>query len=803
VVSPPVAELTPAGNRVTALRRAFHRTRLSVRLALLTALLAAGTVAASFTALSVQVRASTRQLFTDELARNQRTLAALQRDSRRHLVLSAAVLAESPSLRSAIATYRVERQSSGRARADLTATVERELEHLGDNLGGGALLVTDERGRVFAASVRAAAPPPAGTDVSALPAVRNALDPRFESTLDEPYLSGLELGDAYYAVGVAPLILDGYTIGALVYGERVDAGTVRRLRTAFDGDVVVSAGSRVIAATLPADTAARVVAATGASSGALRIGAVEYLAAPVALGRTQRGTELRLTLLQPVDPAVRGITRTLRRDFLLYGALAVMLAVLGATILARSLLHPLRALIAFIRAGAERERVDHDFDADDASQEIRTLNESFAQLMSSLEGKRRELEQRGADLAAANAVLTDEIRDRERVQQALRESEQQLRQSQKLEAVGTLAGGIAHDFNNLLTVISGFTQIAASQLGRGHPVAADLLQVVDAADSAAALTHQLLAFSRKQVLQPRILDLEGVVSETAGMLRRLIGAQVELRVVHSGEPARVRADPGQLEQVLLNLAVNARDAMPQGGTLTIMTGHEPDADETPRVVLRVSDTGTGMTATVRDRIFEPFFTTKEVGKGTGLGLSTVYGIVAQSGGEIAVESVVGFGTTFVLTFPIATEAVLVDDDAADDASVLVPGRGTVLLVEDEDAIRLLVQRTLEECGYTVLTARSGVEALALARATPRVDVLLTDVLMPQMSGPQLVERFLTRHPAPIVIYMTGHVDDSSMRLELDAEVTLLRKPFTPSVLARTLRAALDQRDAPLPSIHPG
>ena len=791
MASPLPAESAPRARGLSALRRAFRRTRLSVRLAVLTALLAAATIVASFTALSVQVRASTRQLFTDELAGNQHTLVTLQGDARRHLVLSAALLAESPSLRSAIATYRVERQSTGRARPDLVATVERALAHLGDNLGDGALLVTDETGRVFATSVKGGPAPAPGTDVSVLPAVHNALDPTFTSTGEAPYLSALELGDAYYTVGVAPLILDGYTIGTLIYGERVDSTTVARLRTALDGDVLAAAGSHVIASTMPLETAARVAA--GAQNGELHIGDVEYLAAPVALGRTQRGTDLRLVMLRPVDPAVRAITHVLRRDFLLYGALAVLLAVLGATVAARSLLRPLWALVAFIRAGADRERADRPFDAEDASLEIRTLNDSFTQLMASLDGRRRELEQRGADLAAANAVLTDEIADRERVERALRDSEMQLRQSQKLEAVGTLAGGIAHDFNNLLTVISGFAQMAAVQIGKDHPAANDLREVTDATRSAAALTHQLLAFSRKQVLQPRILELETVVSGMAGMLRRLIGSPVELRVVHTGEPACVRADPGQLEQVLLNLAVNARDAMPEGGTLTIASGHEGSSPDTRRVVLRVTDTGTGMSADVRDRIFEPFFTTKETGKGTGLGLSTVYGIVTQSGGSIAVESAPGAGTTFVITLPVANEAVQAAANSDDD-DVLPRGTGTVLVVEDDDHIRSLVQRTLEDCGYAVLAARTGVEALALARTAPRVEVLLTDVMMPQMSGPQLVERFVARFPAPIVIYMTGHVDDAIARLELDAEITLLRKPFTPGVLARTVHAALAQHD---------
>lgn len=755
--------------------RALRDAPLAARLGAFSAALAAAVVVATFTALSIQVRSSARQLFSDELARNQRTLVSLQRDSRRQLVTSAALLGESPGLRSAISTYRVEALTSGARRPDLTATVERQLEQLGRDLGAGVLLATDETGRVFASYARDGGRLPAGADLAALDAVRNALDPSVQATREEAYLSGLEIGDAYYSVGVAPLIVDGFTIGTLVFGERVDSTMVAALRSAFDGGIVLKAGPSIIASTLPA----------GATPDD------ETLAASVPLGRTQRGTPLELVLLQSTGPSVHALTATLQRDFLLYGGLAVLLAALGATMLSRSLLLPLRRFTAFMREGAEREQLGQAFDADDAGPEIRTLNESFEAVITSLGRKRQELEQRSADLAAANEVLTDEIRERERIQGALRESESQLRQSQKLEAVGTLAGGVAHDFNNLLTVIQGFTQIATSRLPNPHPVRDDLRQVSDASASAATLTHQLLAFSRKQVLRPRIVHLEDVVGDMAVMLRRLIGTQVSLEVSHAGEPARLRADPGQLEQVVLNLAVNARDAMPEGGTLTIATGHRARADGTREVVLRVTDTGTGMSPEVRERIFEPFYTTKEVGHGTGLGLSTVYGIVAQSGGAIAVESAPGRGTTMLLSFPFVSESRPMEELPETDA--LVPGSGTVLVVEDDDAVRALVEHALSACGYDVVAVRGGVEALARARTLAHVDVLLTDIVMSQMSGPQLVERYLARFPAPVVIYMTGHVDESVMRLELDSETVLLRKPFTPAVLARVVRTALDHR----------
>ena len=766
--------------------RSFQRTALSVRLAVFSAALAALVIFGTFAALSIRIRSSTRRLFAEELTRNGKTLVGLQRESRRQLVLTAALIAESPTLKSAMSTEQVERQSGGRVRTDLIPTVERELQHLASTLPGGVLLATDEKGKVFAAYVRDSTVSADGFDLSHLAAVRNALDATMVTTTDEPYLAALELGPDFYKVGVVPLIVSDFTVGSIVFGERVDSAAVAALRRDFEGEVVISAGSKIISSTLPADQALVAAREPGETAHAVRLGANEYLAAVVPLGRTQRDTPLRITLLQPLTPTVQLLTAALRRDFLLYGALAVILAALGAAVLSRSLLRPLVGFIKYIRRGAEGEGIDEEFQASEASQEIRVLNESFNRLMSSLRGKREELERRGEELTSANEVLTEEIRQRERVEQALRESEAQLRQSQKLEAIGTLAGGIAHDFNNMLTVISGFTQLAMGSLPKDHDVIQDLKQVADAANSAAGLTHQLLAFSRKQVLQPRVLDIEHVVVGMEGMLRRIIGTHIVLYVSHEGESARVKADPGQLEQVLLNLAVNARDAMPSGGNLLIRTGHRANG----RVTLSVRDTGIGMSSEVRDRIFEPFFTTKEIGKGTGLGLSTVYGIVAQSGGTVEVESTPGAGTTFTVVLPPIAESVTATDGSEDDAE-LPRGTETVLIVDDEEAVLDMARRTLEGCGYTVIAAHGGVEALTSAAQGRRVDVLVTDVIMPQLSGPQLVERYLAKYPAPCIIYVTGYVDDETMRMELDEEVTLLRKPFSPLELARTVRAVLD------------
>jgi len=482
--------------------------------------------------------------------------------------------------------------------------------------------------------------------------------------------------------------------------------------------------------------------------------------------------------------------RPLRTKFFVYGAFAVFVAAVGAAFTARTVLGPVKRFVGYMRSGAAAEERQGGFDASNEALEVRTLNESFNQLMDSLATRRRELEERTAELITANVVLTDEISERRRVEQALRESQAQLRQSQKLEAIGTLAGGIAHDFNNLITVITGYTQLALMRTAQGTPEAADLRQVVDASDRAATLTHQLLAFSRKQVLQPTVLDLGAVVDGIAPMLQRIIGEHIELRIESAGPLARVRADRGQLEQVLLNLAVNARDAMTgRGGKLTIATRTVVTSDRASAVELSVSDTGAGMTDDVRERAFEPFFTTKEPGKGTGLGLSTVYGIVNQSGGTIRVDSAPGRGTSFTIALP-ASEMVGGGEAQTPDEGELPRGTETVLIVEDAEDVRILARRTLQERGYTVLVARDAQEAIEIAGAR-RVDLLLTDIVMPRTSGPQLVAKYASMSDRPLVVYMSGYADDALSQYELDPAVVFVRKPFTPSTLARVIRSALD------------
>jgi nitrogen-specific signal transduction histidine kinase len=400
--------------------------------------------------------------------------------------------------------------------------------------------------------------------------------------------------------------------------------------------------------------------------------------------------------------------------------------------------------------------------------------------------------------------MASDITKEKRAEEELAQSLEQLRQSQKIEAVGRLAGGIAHDFNNLLTVITGYCELIAIKVGEQSPLWEDVQEIHNSADRAASLTRQLLAFSRRQILMPKVLEIDAVVPEMDKMLRRLIGEDIDLVTILGAVSGKVKVDPSQIEQVIVNLAINSRDAMPSGGTITIETANV-DLDEAyvrthggawpgPHVMLAISDTGCGMDPETLSKAFDPFFTTKVKGKGTGLGLSTVFGIVKQSGGCIYAYSEPGRGTAMKIYLPRVTGETA-PKDAKRDAGFedRLQGSETILLVEDEETLRKLASSILEGYGYTVLSAGNGEEALQLLNDSPVIPrLLITDVVMPKMGGRELSDRIQAIHPDTRVLYMSGYTDNAIVHHGvLDPGVSYLPKPFTPKALARKVREVLD------------
>jgi PAS domain S-box-containing protein len=416
----------------------------------------------------------------------------------------------------------------------------------------------------------------------------------------------------------------------------------------------------------------------------------------------------------------------------------------------------------------------------------------------------RRVVERTRELSLTVARLEKEISDREKAESALQKSEDQLRHAQKMDAVGRLAGGVAHDFNNMLSVILGHTEMALGQLSEQHDLYESLDTIRQAALRSAGLTQQLLAFSRQQVVSPRLLDLRVQVREFERMLKRVIGDDIDLVITLADEVCSVRVDPVQMEQVILNLAINARDAMPNGGRLWIETRitrltpeyvfAHPDAKLGRHVELIVKDEGTGMDAETKRRIFEPFFTTKAEGRGTGLGLSTVYGIVHQSGGSLSVESALEQGSTFRVFLPLA-----VGRDAWVPAGTEPASRGTetILLVEDEPAVRRVCAMTLRALGYDVLVAEDAEHAIKICASSDRhVHAVLTDVVMPGISGVAMVERLRSLRQGLKALFMSGYTDRQIVDAStLNASASFIHKPFTPDALGKQLRALLDSPGA--------
>jgi signal transduction histidine kinase/ActR/RegA family two-component response regulator len=489
------------------------------------------------------------------------------------------------------------------------------------------------------------------------------------------------------------------------------------------------------------------------------------------------GEPLAQLIVRNESPVVRELNRSSRQLWLAFCIFALVVLLLISSALVRWVSQPLRQIMASLKRNDSKPIDGMCEDNSEFGELARTTKKFFAQ----------------------RDNLIREMEERRVTEEALRKSEEELRHSQKMEAVGRLAGGVAHDFNNLLTAIIGYAELIATRTSSNSLARQNAELIRKAGEQAAALTRQLLAFSRKQILQPKVIDLNVLVCEMEKLLRRVIGERFDLQSHPEAEMGRVKADPSQIEQVVLNLGVNARDAMPKGGTLIIRTANvRLDKTTAPQisaslrpgayVMLSVTDTGAGMDEETKSHIFEPFFTTKGPGKGTGLGLATVYGIVTQTGGGISVESEPGHGSTFRIYLPQVSAPI--------DLTKTTPGPveksdnyETVLVVEDEEIVRELVCEVLEDHGYNVLCAADGVEALRMAaKFDGTIHLLVTDVIMPHMNGHELAEKLSRVRPETKVLYVTGYSDnDIGDHGILDPRFELLQKPFTPQTLARKIR----------------
>ena len=589
----------------------------------------------------------------------------------------------------------------------------------------------------------------------------------------QPQRDIADVSDRLYLVVSEPARFAEETLGTLTVGYALDDVLARQLAQITHTDVNILRGSHVMASSLTGGDRAAIVALAaggqlesfGGAAHTERLGGGEYVAGAFPLSMTAGSkSSARLLLLQDWTPVQRYLNE-LQRQLFAAGSAIFVLALVCGVVFARRVSRPLTDM-----ASAAGEIAGGNWE--------------------------RQVPVRGSaeatSLALAFNAMTTSLRH---WYEQAKKRDDDLRQAQKMEAIGRLAGGVAHDFNNLLTAIRGYAELVMVQLGEEHEVYPHVSEVVAAADRAAELTKQLLAFSRRQVVAPRVLALDRVVTGMHQLVRRVIGEDVQVVTAIDSTIGPVRADRSQVEQVIINLVVNARDAMPNGGTVTISLSNTTD----DRVCLSVKDTGHGMDERTVARIFEPFFTTKETGRGTGLGLAIVYGIVQQSGGTIAVDTAIGIGTSFHIFLPRLADGTPFDEeiDLSRGLAAFRKGSETVLLAEDDERLCVLIGSTLRQAGYTVLAASHGEEALNIARthASP-IHLLLTDVVMPGMNGRVLSEQLKLFRPDTNILFMSGYSDDAVLRNGIEtASAQYIQKPFSMDALMVKMRETLLQSRA--------
>ncbi len=718
--------------------------------------ISAGLTAATLLIVSYSVRRRVRENIREDVRNSVANYQSFQAQQEEALTRSAALLANLPNVRALMTT-------------EDAATIEDASADVWKLSGSDLLVLANRTGSVVA--LRASAP---GLDsATAQGFLRQSLD-RNES---KDWWFG---GGPLYEVRIQPIYFgsrsQNTTVGLLAVGHEVNQRAAREFASVASSEVAFNFEGTPVASTLsPAlqsELARRIrEPAQSPSPGEqeIQLGSELYLAETVNLS-PERGPLVSLTVLKSFDKAT-----------VFLGGLNHVLIGLGLfSILAGSALvfwishtytKPLAGLVAGVRALGQG---DFSYPLDTrGGDEVAEVTDAFVRMRASLETTRQEQ----------------------------RQLEERLRQAHKMEAVGRLAGGVAHDFNNLLTIIRGNSDLLKDREGADAFHKKCVEQIQKASGRAVSMTRQLLAFSRMQVLQPRVMDMNGVVAELGKMLPRLIGEHIEYSFSPDPKLASVKADPGQIEQVILNLAVNARDAMPRGGKLSVRTSNisidEAEAAKRPPmtpgryILLSVADTGHGMDDATKAHIFEPFFTTKEIGKGTGLGLATVYGVVKQSGGFIWVDTTPGAGTTFEIYLPQAAGKAA-NAETEQKPSAIPGGTETVLVVEDEAGVRELACQFLRDKGYTVLEAEGGLEALAVSRSHPGViHLLLSDMVMPKMSGGELAAELKAIRPEIRVAFMSGYAEFSRGDLGTGfPEAPVLQKPFSPASLAQIVRDAL-------------
>jgi len=734
----------------------MSKVRLRTKFLLSLLAISAGMTAATLLIVSFSVRKRVRENIREDVGNSVSNYQSFQAQQEESLSRSAILLANLPNVRALMTT-------------DDRATIEDASADVWKLSGSDLLVLANRKGNLVA--LRSSASRLDSAAAQGL--LRQSLD-RSESK------DWWFVGGHLYEVWIQPIYFgpasDNLTIGLLILGHEVNPHTASEFASVSSSEVAFDFKGAPVAGTLSpalqAELARQIgVGAQGSPADVqeIQLGSESYLAKTVNLS-APGGAPVSLTVLKSFDKATRFLGG-LNQVLIVLGLFSIVVGSVLVFWISHTYTKPLAGLVAGVRALGQG---DFAYPLDTrGGDEVAEVTDAFVRMRASLE----------------------------HTQQEQKQLEERLRQAHKMEAVGRLAGGVAHDFNNLLTIIRGNSDLLKDREGLDALANKCVDQIQKASGRAVTMTRQLLAFSRMQVLQPRVIDLNGVVSEMGKMLPRLIGEHIEFSFAPEPKLGPVKADPGQIEQVILNLAVNARDAMPRGGTLSVRTANisinEAEALKRPPmtpgqyVLLSVSDTGHGMDGATKAHIFEPFFTTKEVGKGTGLGLATVYGVVKQSGGFIWVESTCGVGTTFEIYLPQANGKAS-SAEAEEKPSNVAGGSETILVVEDEAGVRELACQFLRVKGYQVLEAEGGLEALALSRSHPGIiHLLLSDMVMPKMSGSELAVQLRAVRPNVRLAFMSGYSEFS--RGDQDKgfpDAPILQKPFSPVSLVELVREAL-------------